>query len=377
VVDTSRSFTVSAWAKLDDVNGYYGVAGQSATPGGTLGFLMRYSTDVHAWIFGLNSAPQDSAANAQMNWAFEPNSVTTAGQWTLVTGVFNAETRTLQTYINGKLAGQNKFAGTPWNATGSFTVGGYDVGGFTHQFKGSLDQVQAWQTALTASQIAGLAGLSYTDSTWNFGATTPATTAGAVAEVADRNDAANAQFTWDGTVAAQHPESLRTDGSYTIEAWVKLDATDDNTRAVAGVDDGSTGFSPLMFGFRKDDQPEGKWDIGLSCDQHQGCLTLAYSDAKAERGVWTHLAATYDLVTNSACLYVNGVRQSKCTSGGKPPYNATGALRIGKAQWAGGLVDFWHGGIAALRVYSGVRTPDQIKGDRTVGDPGNLFGVKH
>jgi hypothetical protein len=33
--------------------------------------------------------------------------------------------------------------------------------------------------------------------------------------------------------------------------------------------------------------------------------------------------------------------------------------------------------VAGLRVYSGVRTPDQIKGDRTVDDPGNLFGVKH
>ncbi|WP_084580489.1 LamG-like jellyroll fold domain-containing protein [Kutzneria sp. 744] len=376
VVDTSRSFTVSAWAKLEDVNGYYGVVGQPAKPGGTLGFLMRYSTDVHAWIFGLNSSPDDSAAAAQMNWAYEPNSVTTAGQWTLVTGVFNAETKTLQTYVNGKLSGQNKFAGAPWNATGQFSVGGYDVGGFTHQFKGSLDQVQAWQTALTPSQIAGLAGLSYTDSTWNFPAGQPGTPAGAVAEVADRNDGAGAQFTWDGTVTGQHPEALRTDGSYTIEAWVRLDTNDDFTRAVASMDDGS-GFSPLMFGFRKDDQTVGKWDIGLSCDQHQGCLTLAYSDAGAERGVWTHLAATYDLVTNSACLYVNGQRQSTCTSGGKPPYSASGPLRIGKAQWGGNLVDFWHGAIAGLRVYSGVRTPDQIKGDRTADDPGNLFGVRH
>ncbi|MFC0429723.1 LamG domain-containing protein [Kutzneria buriramensis] len=379
VVDTSRSFTVSAWAKLDDVNGYYGVAGQPAKPGGVPGFLMRYSPDVKAWIFGVNSTPQDDHAAAQMNWTYRPNSVTTAGDWTLVTGVFNSETKKLQMYVNGKLTGDTAFGGAPWTAGGPLTVGGYDIGGITHQFKGSLDQVQVWQQALSASQIAGLAGQSFQDAVWNVnGNTAPGTPSGSVSEVADQRDAADAQFNYNATVGLQRPDTFRTDNSFTVEAWVRLDAPDgdDNTRAVAAMDDAS-GYSPFMFGYRKDTQPVGKWAFGLSCDQHQACLNFAWSDAKADRGAWTHLAATFDRAANTVCLYVNGQRQSTCATA-TAPYNGSGSLRLGAGQWNGGsLVDNWYGGIAGFRVYSGVRTPDQIKGDRTVDDPGNLFGVKH
>jgi hypothetical protein len=377
VVDTSRSFTVSAWAKLDDINGFYGVAGQPSKPGGAPGFLMRYSPDVKAWIFGVNSTSPDANVAAQMNWTYRPNTVTTAGQWTLVTGVFNSETRTIQTYVNGRLAGQSQFGGTPWNAGGPFTIGAYDLGGMTHQFKGSLDQVQVWQQALTASQVGGLAGQSYVDAVWNVNGNPPVgTPSGSVTEVADKNDGAGAQFDGSATsVVLQRPDTLRTDGSYTIEAWVKPGLADQWTRDVISMDDAS-GFSPFILDYRKDDQPVGRWSFGTSCSKTQGCLNLAYSDAAAEAGVWTHLAATYDQVTNSTCLYVNGVRQSTCATG-TPPYNGSGALRVGQTQWAGTMVDWWYGGVAGLRVYSGVRTPDQIKGDRTVDDPGNLFGVKH
>jgi hypothetical protein len=373
VVDTSGSFTVSAWAKLDDVTGYWAVMGQHNAATGIPGFMMRYSPDVKTWIFGVNS--DQGAAQGQMNWAYQGNAVAPqAGNWTLVTGVFNSETKQIQMFVNGKLTGQSTYAGSPWNAVGPLSVGAYNVGGMTGQMKGSVDQVQAWQKALTPSQIAGLAGLSYQDSVWNIGGNPTVTPTGNVAATATKGVGAWDQFTWDGTVVAQRPDSFRTDRSFTAEAWVKLDAPDDTTRSAISMDDAA--FGPFTLGFRKDSQPEGKWNFNTSCTQGtSGCLTYAWSDAKAEHGKWTHLAGTYDAATKTVCLYVNGVKQSACVPNATSPNN-TGDLRLGKFRWNnGGLVDNWHGGLAGVRLFSGVRTGDQIKGDRTADDPGNLFGV--
>ncbi|MGW5723224.1 LamG domain-containing protein [Amycolatopsis sp. NPDC003865] len=370
-VDTSNSFTVSAWAKLDDLTGYYSVLGQSGT--NVPAFMMRYSPDVKAWIFGMNPS-DDTAALAGTQWAYLDNSVTQAGQWTLLTGVYDNDTKQIRMYVNGKPAGQRKFTGTPWNAAGRVTVGRYEYGTSAAYFKGAIDQVQMWQQALTPSQIAGLAGLSYSDSVWNINGANAGTPHGTVSEVAG-NGAARAQFAGNqgNDVALAQPDSFRTDQSYTFEAWVKSDTDDDVTRAVFG--GSGAQFTPFTLGYRKDSMPQGKWAFGVSCSQTSGCFDLAVSDAPAAHRVWVHLAATYDLSTNTACLYVNGVKQSTCVTP-RSAYQGDGVL-VGRVQWNGVAADPWLGGIAGVRLYSGVRTAVQIQSDRTADDPGQLFGAVH
>jgi hypothetical protein len=111
-VNTSQSFTVSAWVKLNDLSAYQAVVGQSG--GHRPGFQMRYSPDVHSWIFGLNK--EDSATTAT-EWAYQDNNVTQTGVWTLVTGVYNNDTKLIKTFVNGKSAGSRAFTGVPWDAT--------------------------------------------------------------------------------------------------------------------------------------------------------------------------------------------------------------------------------------------------------------------
>lgn len=371
VVDTSRSFTVSAWAKTDDLAGYYGVIGQKDPTTNAPSFLLRYSPDVKAWIFGVNS--DSSKQDGPMNWAYQSDSVTKAGEWTLVTGVFNTETKQILMYVNGKLTGRSTYEGTPWNATGPLTIGAYVTGGLTHQFKGSIDQVQVWQQALTPSQIAGMAGLSYQDDVWNLNGSPAVATAGNIAEVATKPDSVSAQVTWDGTATAGHPDAFRTDRSYTAEAWVRADVTD-GPRSAVSFDD--TAVGPFSVGMRDTEAGEVKWVFYTSCGTTATCVNFTWSDAKAEKSRWTHLAAVYDSVNRTACLYVNGVKQSACTTNVSSPASA-GEFRLGKFRWNNALADPWHGGIAGVRLYSGVRTSEQIKGDRTAEDPGKLFGTVH
>jgi hypothetical protein len=388
VLNTAQSFTVSAWVRPDDLNGYYAVVTQHGTKQDA--FQLRYSKDVNRWIFGVTTSDDNSTDN--YHWAIGAT-VPQAGVWTLVTGVFDSSAMNVKLYVNGKLDGTGT---TPqvWNAGGTFGIGTAVSG--ENLFKGAIGQVQAWGQALTADQIAGLAGLSYIDTvSQNQG-----TAAGGVA-LGDEPDgngnptgcAALFDRTATGQVTFARPANLRTDRSYTVEAWAyhswtAADATaggavDPTPRAVFGVDDSQ--FSPILLGYRPwndaNGNPHGKWSLLVSCSASQSCGWFELSDADAANNTWTHLAATYDAATGQITLYVNGVRQNTPefvgTNAGTVGWNGSGQLFVGRGTWTGVHSDPWYGGVAGVRLYSGVRTQSQILGDRQADDLGALFGATH
>ncbi|MEV4313780.1 LamG domain-containing protein [Actinocrispum sp. NPDC049592] len=375
-VNTSQSFTVSAWVKLDDLTAYQGVLGQSGVH--RPGFQIRYSPDVHAWIFGLNTSDSSSATT---DWAYKPDSVSQTGVWTLVTGVYNNDTKQIQMYVNGKLAGTKTFSGVPWDATGHVTVGAYDFDNNPiHSFKGTIDNVQMWQRALTASQVAGLGGQSYVDSVWSL---TPAvgTATGSVSETTNGDSAfasypgsSGAKVTW------PRPDFFRTDKSFTIEAWVRDDALAGGTATAVSIFDGTK--MPVSLDYH----PEwgGRWTFMMSGSTGRFML----GDAAPVEGKWTHLAGTFDATANRACFYIDGqLQNTELSSSGAVGvqgcstnvfgWNNTGSVVMGEGYWNGAAVNPWRGGVAGVRLYSGVRTADQIKDDRTADDPGAVFEVRH
>ncbi|MFC0547272.1 LamG-like jellyroll fold domain-containing protein [Kutzneria chonburiensis] len=154
VLDTTQSFTVSAWAKISDLNGYYAVASQNATH--TSAFEIRYSPDVKAWIFGMTNA---DATGDPYQWAFLSNTVTQANVnvWTHVAGVYDAPAHQISLYVNGVLIKQNTVSAVI-PAPGPFVVGDTRFNdGDTAFFHGSISDVQAYQTALNGSEIAEMA----------------------------------------------------------------------------------------------------------------------------------------------------------------------------------------------------------------------------
>lgn len=101
VLNTAQFFTVSAWVRPDDLNGYYAVVTQHGTKQDA--FQIRYSKDVNRWIFGTTTSDDNSTNNYQ--WAIG-GTVPQAGVWTLVTGMYDSSAATnLKLYVNGKLDG--------------------------------------------------------------------------------------------------------------------------------------------------------------------------------------------------------------------------------------------------------------------------------
>ncbi|MFB6722392.1 LamG-like jellyroll fold domain-containing protein [Kribbella sp. NPDC056345] len=152
-VDTSKSFTVSAWARLwtpaDAV--VVGAAGNIASA-----FQLTYSAAAKQWVF------QRMATDALNPVIVKVSSDEPAvlGAWTHLTGVYDSATDRMQLYVNGRLQTQGDVAISPdkaWKATGPISVGrGQYNDVFKNWFPGSIDRVQIWNRAMGEAAVMGL-----------------------------------------------------------------------------------------------------------------------------------------------------------------------------------------------------------------------------
>ncbi|MFI9381436.1 LamG domain-containing protein [Kutzneria sp. NPDC052558] len=378
VVDTSRSFTVSAWAKLDDLNNYYAVVAQHGIKQDA--FQIRYSPDVNRWIFGMSAADDASADNYQ--WTYK-DQAPQAGRWTLVTGVFDRGTMQIKLYLDGKLQSQRGVSAV-WQATGSTSIG--SLGGRSAFFKGAIGQVQMWNQALTDDQIAALDNLGYYDTV----SRSQGSSVGGISLVDDADGcSAQVDSTNTGKMQAARPANLRTDHSYTVEAWVKHTWTaadvqasgpvDPNTRSAVSTSDAPN--LPFALGYRNVNG-HGKWSFTVSASPGQTGSWTAASDPDVADNTWTHLEGVYDATTHTATLYVNGARQSTAVTaagatGSVAGWNGSAGVLLGQDTWNGQTTDQWHGGIAGVRIYSGILTDAEAVADKPIDDPGLLYGIRH
>jgi hypothetical protein len=152
IVDTSKSFTVSAWLRMSNAGStsQTAVAAQGTS---TSGFLVQYAGDTHQWCFTMQSA---DAASPLAYRALAPVTVHT-GVWIQLVGVFDATSRQLSLYFDGLLVSTVAGPAVPWNAAGPVTIGrGWYGGTGVNYFSGDLDDVRLWNRVLSASEIAAV-----------------------------------------------------------------------------------------------------------------------------------------------------------------------------------------------------------------------------
>jgi len=154
-VDTSGSFSVSAWVKLNSTasNSVFVTQGDNPTSPTADAFQLYYSSTANSWAFGRRvSAASGSAYTAIYGTAGQP--VTTTS-WTHLVGVFDATTNTYLLYVNGKLAASGAYTGTDWASTGNLQIGrGIVVTGYSQYANGSISDVHTYNTALPVADAA-------------------------------------------------------------------------------------------------------------------------------------------------------------------------------------------------------------------------------
>ncbi|WP_009943530.1 glycoside hydrolase family 2 [Saccharopolyspora erythraea] len=144
LIDTAGSYSVSAWAKLDEATGaFQTVASQD---GGTnSGFFLQYSGADQRWAMsfvGLRALSPEKP---------EP------GRWYHLTGVRDAADGTVSLYVDGRLA-DTKNACIAAESTGSTVIGRAQYGGAQVDFlRGDVDDVRVFDRALSEEEVTALA----------------------------------------------------------------------------------------------------------------------------------------------------------------------------------------------------------------------------
>ncbi|CAM5662708.1 Ricin B lectin domain-containing protein OS=Kitasatospora aureofaciens OX=1894 GN=GCM10010502_25010 PE=4 SV=1 [Kitasatospora aureofaciens] len=156
-LDTSRNYSVSAWVKVNNTNGYQtavSLTGDVASP-----FYLQYSKVFNNWAFVAPS--NDSQSPTAWYSAYDRTGRTgvTVGQWTHLTGTFNADTSTITLYVNGNAVGTDKMPAGWKPAPGSLNVGGVTYNKATpgDLLNGAISDARAYPYALTDQQVNTLA----------------------------------------------------------------------------------------------------------------------------------------------------------------------------------------------------------------------------
>ncbi|MFI8186484.1 LamG domain-containing protein [Actinacidiphila glaucinigra] len=155
--------------------------------------------------------------------------------------------------------------------------------------------------------------------------------------------------------AATTTPVLQTAASYTVAAWVRLNATGRN-ETVLGQD--GTYYSPFFLSYC---ETVKTWCVRLAdADLASTSLENQRVNAKdpAQTGVWTHLAAVVDHDKNELSLYVNGQLQG--TDQITTNWSASGGFQVGRVKYKGNYVDFFPGEVDEVTVWQAAKSKEEI-----------------
>ncbi|PWW60254.1 LamG-like jellyroll fold domain-containing protein [Actinokineospora spheciospongiae] len=362
VLDTARSFSVSAWARLDQIGAWPAAVSQDGAT--TSGFQLQGTPD-GKWSMSMFKSDVNGGGD------LHSRAISTApaqtGVWTHLVGVYD-QVGQIRLYVNGALAAEVPHTSL-WSAAGDLQVGaGWWNAGRVDFFPGSIDDVRVYQRVLIDREVAALAneavlrahyplaegsGITSRDAVTGRDASLVGTAAWTTADgktgVGFTGQSSPAGY---GAVDAPRPD-LRTDRSYTVSAFVRLNATGVSARTAVSLRD--TAFSPFLLQYR----PElGQWclTMSLSPTQEGGWWIPAVGAVEAQR--WVHLTGVYDHVRKEGRIYVNGVfsGQESAVVG----WNGGGGMKLGGAVWTGKEADAFDGSVRGVRVYAGVLPDERI-----------------
>lgn len=362
VVNTSHSFSVSAWVRLTSKAHNAAVLTQAGTQGTS--FALYYSTAYDRWVFNRFNA---DVASPTITRAMSTTAPALDGRWVHLAGVYDEVAKQIRLYVNGTLESQAAFT-TPWQAQGAFQIGRSKLAGaYVDYWPGDIDQAKAYPRVLLPGELQQVARV---DGQWKLDETSGTTAADAlgrhpatwsasgVSRIAGVSGNAVDLNGTTGVLTASGP-AIRTDGSYTVAAWVRPDAVTRNAIAVSQQGSAVGGFN---LGYSWDPETGGyRWSVRTSTwDSTTSSVREATDPFHTPTvGAWTFLTAVYDASVHELRLYVDGQAVGVTYHGSN--WTAPGSLLIGRGTVPGATApEYWNGGIDDVRVFSGAVSDQEI-----------------
>lgn len=179
IVDSQGDFTVSVWVYLDpdalantSTAHTMRIAGQSGTTRDSWGLWYTQAagqSDGH-WVFGRTSADTTAATTTTSPGNVTAGRPAVVGQWTMLTGVYDAANGRLQLYVNAQPSdatgddpnGSDTGGGTDftssWQATGTFSIGRgrTNTGAYGDPVKGMVAKARVWTGLVSWQDVVTL-----------------------------------------------------------------------------------------------------------------------------------------------------------------------------------------------------------------------------
>ncbi|MDZ5446944.1 LamG domain-containing protein [Micromonospora sp. 4G57] len=151
-LSNTSSYTVAAWVRLTDKSVNRTAVSKNGSY--TSGFFLNYVQATGRWAF----SRMDTDSSTSLPIRASSNTSPVLGRWTHLAGVYDTATGKMTLYVDG--VAQSTTAPTGgWNATGGYIIGRAQWNGtFTNTWHGGIDDVRIYGKALTADQVATLAG---------------------------------------------------------------------------------------------------------------------------------------------------------------------------------------------------------------------------
>ncbi|MGI5322273.1 LamG domain-containing protein [Actinomadura nitritigenes] len=360
LVDTVKSFTLSAWAKPSGD----GDATVVAETGRYANAFALQSVGGH-WAFVKSAADSPGAATVQAV-AEQPLYQDT---WAHLVGSYDATQNRLRLYVNGRPAADVQSGGPGWEAR-SLRIGA-GAPGRAQPFHGDVDEVRVHDRMVVADEAAQMAKVpSEVRGRWRFntdGADDtafghPMTLHGGAVIDPDAGlwgflSPAGLMLNGDGAYADTAAPVTRTDRSFTITAWAGVERWAGQPMTLLSLP-GRNGDRLSVRYLPGEDPSQGKWRLVLTEADVPEAKTTVIENHDTD-GWWDHVAVVYDAVTRTVRLYVNGnLDQDRAEKAGVGAFDAAGGLQVGRSAF--GDPGYWSGAVDDVWVFQGALNQTQV-----------------
>ncbi|TQS26075.1 LamG-like jellyroll fold domain-containing protein [Microbispora sp. KK1-11] len=365
--DTTKSFSVSAWAKLPATKPTHAAIIATQAGARRSGFELYYSSSYDRWIFNRynNDNDDDVITRAQST------AVPEGGVWTHLAGVYDAANKQIRLYVNGKLNSTTAFT-TPWKATGPVQIGAGWYGTLKSFFPGEIDDVRLYDQIISDSEIATLASGASLTIAADDGPSGRHVTLNGNARIDQGagwvgTPPGGLVLDGDGDYAATSVPVVRTDESFTIAGWVTTAGRPSRAAAVFS-QEGSVN-SAFTLRYRPDPADPanaGGYQIEMPDKDATGAARPTAEHSAFQSGFdWDHVAIVYDAFQDEMRLYVNGeLEQVEDTVSWRHNvigFNAGKGLQLGRTKADGAWSEYWPGVIDDVWAFQGIATEEQIQ----------------
>ncbi|WP_227870297.1 LamG-like jellyroll fold domain-containing protein [Streptomyces otsuchiensis] len=372
VTDTSRPFTVSAWARLDEKTADSSVVVEQVGRNHP-GFVLYYSGHFDQWAFMQYRGDDPSDGRGRVL----ADAPVRTGEWTHLLGSYDGQR--LRLFVDGTLAGTTAHADA-WSAQTALEIGAARrAGDVRDRFHGGIDEVQLFDYAMTSETplVSSLFGKQLVDQAPGR----PAVAVFSFDEAADARQTVGrsqplpvalhggAQTGAAGVTAtgmalngvdsygAASAGTVDTSQSFAVSAWARLDKSRADTAGIIATQVASERPGFELYYSRTQD----RWAFNQYSSNAVGATPVRAaqpSGTHARDGEWEHLVGVHDAQRRMLSLYVNGLLVSETAI--TEPWHASGRLQLGAGQYSGELRSFFAGEIDDVRVHNRMVTPHEV-----------------